>query len=83
MAAYNPQQGNPYYVQPANPLGGLPAALGNYVGQQRQAEEQAALQEETSAMFQSGDLNAIADFSLANPEMGQRMESGWNFGTVL
>lgn len=62
-----------YNVPVANPFRGLPQAIGEGVQRKALAEKEQALQAEAQSLFESGNLNDIAAFSIANPEMGKRV----------
>ncbi len=60
---------NNFNLNIAQPLQGLQGVIGEHLGRQQQE----GWQEEAAALYKSGDLQALAKFSIAHPEMGQRV----------
>jgi len=60
---------NNFNLNIAQPLQGLQGVIGEHLGRQQQA----GWQEEAAALYESGDLQALAKFSIAHPEMGQQI----------
>lgn len=78
--------GNPFYVQPAiasesvqRGLSSLGAALGSRIAADRQAEQQAALTEQAQGLIESGDLDAISQFMVANPQYAEGLKGAMQF----
>ena len=66
-----------YNIPVAQPLMGLNTAIGNEIDRNNEQARVAGLQQqrerlisEAQAAYRSGDLNALAEFSIANPELG-------------
>lgn len=67
---------NEFFVQPANPLGGLQEAIG--VGlradaERRKGEAQQQSLQQAAALIRGGDPLAISDFMVANPELREHL----------
>lgn len=78
--------GNPFYVQPAiasesvqRGLSSLGSALGSRIAADRQAEQQAALTEQAKGLIESGDLDAISQFMVANPQYAEGLKGAMQF----
>ena len=70
--------GNPYYVQPANPLGGLNEAVGGYLqleaAKKQRAQQDVKLQR-VSNLMKSNDIAGLSDFMIRNPDMREHIIS--------
>lgn len=58
-----------FNINVAQPFQGLQGVIGEHLGRQQQA----GWEEEAQALYASGDLDALADFSIKHPELGERV----------
>lgn len=76
---------NPYFIDPwAGQAGSIAQGLrglGATLGERREAKQQQELLAQGQEILRSGDPQAIAEFSIANPEIGQRIASGMQFAS--
>lgn len=67
---------NEFYVQPANPLGGMQEAIGGYLeleAQKKQEGEQEVKLQQASDIIRTGDSQALMDFMVKNPDLREHM----------
>ncbi len=76
MQGYNPNWGGLLQAgqNQSQMLGQLGSQIGNQLKARREAEQLQSIKTQAADLLQSGDADAIAEFSLQNPQMGQLLQ---------